>query len=112
MARATGANAKLYAKLEAAYGDPATGDYAQLPFITCDLGAEHWLQRASQFAFTKAAWRAGCRALPGASASVPRAAVPPHGYAPVAAHRPGTAHESAIWSGPVALWAPSTGFPV
>ncbi|MBI1208026.1 MAG: hypothetical protein GC191_12155 [Azospirillum sp.] len=44
MARATGANAKLYAKLEAAYGDPANGDYAQLPFITCDLGAEQPLE--------------------------------------------------------------------
>jgi len=44
MSRATGANAKLYGKLEAAYGTAAEDDYAQLPFVTCDLGAEQPLE--------------------------------------------------------------------
>jgi len=40
MPRATGSTAQLLALQEAEYGQAAAGDYAQLPFIRCDLGAE------------------------------------------------------------------------
>lgn len=44
MARATGSTAQLLAKEETAYGEAATGNYARLPFIRCDLGAEQPLE--------------------------------------------------------------------
>ncbi|CAK0751147.1 Phage tail protein [Azospirillaceae bacterium] len=42
--RATGVNAKLYAKMETTYGAIATGDYQQMPFVTCELGADQPLE--------------------------------------------------------------------
>lgn len=39
MARAIGANSKLYGKVETTYGTAATGNYNQLPFYSFDLGS-------------------------------------------------------------------------
>ena len=44
MARAIGANAQLLAKPEAVYGTVPTGNFARLPFISCDLGSEQPLE--------------------------------------------------------------------
>lgn len=43
MARAIGANSKLYGKVESTYGTAATGNYNQLPFYSFDLGSEQGL---------------------------------------------------------------------
>ncbi|MEI8397140.1 MAG: phage tail tube protein [Rhodospirillaceae bacterium] len=44
MSRAIGANAQLLGKFEATYGTAPTGNYARLPFISCDLGSEQPLE--------------------------------------------------------------------
>ncbi len=44
MSRAIGANAQLLAKVEATYGTAPGSNYARLPFISCDLGAEQPLE--------------------------------------------------------------------
>jgi hypothetical protein len=40
MPRAIGANCRLLVRPETAYGTQATGNYRQMPFLSCDLGAE------------------------------------------------------------------------
>ena len=39
MARAIGANAQLLGRFETAYGAAPTGNFARLPFVSCDLGS-------------------------------------------------------------------------
>ena len=40
MARAIGANARLLMLKEASYGTAPGGNFKQMPFLSCDLGAE------------------------------------------------------------------------
>jgi hypothetical protein len=40
MPRAIGANCRLLVRPETTYGTQATGNYRQVPFLSCDLGAE------------------------------------------------------------------------
>jgi len=46
MARAIGANTKLLMLKESTYGTAPSGNFKQLPFVTCDLGAEQPLVEA------------------------------------------------------------------
>lgn len=41
--RARGANARLHGKFETTYGTPPSGNYLQLPFVSCNLGPEQGL---------------------------------------------------------------------
>ncbi|CAK0767385.1 hypothetical protein WCLP8_4040003 [uncultured Gammaproteobacteria bacterium] len=44
MARAIGANAQLLDRFETAYGAAPSGNFARLPFVSCDLGSEQPLE--------------------------------------------------------------------
>lgn len=43
MARARGANARLYGEFESIYGTPPSGDFIRFPFVSSNLGAEQGL---------------------------------------------------------------------